>query len=164
LQFILNNRHKDLLSDRTPIRPRKRSFTGEEHTDRISDSPSKTRPIRILHVEDNRVVAGMIKETLESEGWQVEACADGAEALERIKSNAHFDLLLDYDLPSLNGIELLQQARALVHRREIPVIVLSGTAVDEEVMQAGADAFLRKPEDVSSVVETISHLLGSAED
>lgn len=78
---------------------------------------------------------------------------------------AHYDLLLlDNDLPSLNGIELLRQARALVHRREIPVIVLSGTAVGEEVMRAGADAFLRKPEDTSAVVETIAHLLSSAED
>ena len=107
----------------------------------------------------------MIKETLENEGWQVEACADGAEALERITSDAHYDLLLlDYDLPGLNGIELLQQARVLAHRRAIPVIVLSGTAVEEAVMRAGADAFLRKPEDISSVVEAITHLLSSAKD
>lgn len=165
LQFILNNRHKDLLSDRTPILPRKRSFTGEQHSDRIPDSSSKTRTISILHVEDNQTVAGVVKETLENEGWQVEGCADGAEALQRIKSDAHYDLLLlDYDLPGLNGIQLLQQARALGHRRGIPVIVLSGTAVEEAVMQAGADAFLRKPEDISSVVKVIAQLLGAAED
>jgi CheY-like chemotaxis protein len=165
LQFILNNRHKNLLSERTPILPRKRSFIGELHSDRVSDSSSKTRTIRILHVEDNETVAGMVKETLESEGWQVEACANGAEALRRIKSDAHYDLLLlDYDLPGLNGIELLQRTRALAHRRGIPVIVFSGTAVEESVTQAGADAFLRKPEDISSVVEVIAQLLSSAED
>lgn len=164
LQFILNNRHKNLLSDRTPILPRKRSFTGEQDSDRVSDSASETRTIRILHVEDNRAVAGVVKETLESEGWQVEACADGAEALERIASDVHYDLLLlDYDLPGSNGIELLRSARALAHRPGIPVIVLSGTAVEEAVMHAGADAFLRKPEDISSVVEVISQLLSSAE-
>jgi CheY-like chemotaxis protein len=165
LQFILNNRHKDLLSERTPILPRKRSLTGEQHRDRVLDSSSKTRTIRILHVEDNDTVAGMVKETLESEGWQVETCADGSEALERITSDAHYDLLLlDYDLPGLNGIELLQQARVLTHRRGIPVIILSGTAEEEAVMRAGADAFLRKPEDVSSVVDAIAQLLSAAED
>ncbi|MFN2493535.1 MAG: response regulator [Pyrinomonadaceae bacterium] len=164
LQFILNNRHKNLLSDRTPILPRKRSFTAEQHCDRVPDLARKTRTIRILHVEDDQAVAGMFKETLENEGWQVEACADGAEALKRIMSDAHYDLLLlDYDLPGLNGIELLQQTRVMAHRRGIPVIVLSGTAVEEAVMGAGADAFLRKPEDVSSVVETISQLLSSSE-
>lgn len=110
-------------------------------------------------------MSAMVKETLESEGWQVEACADGTQALRRIKSDAHYDLLLfDYDLPGLNGVELLQKTRALAHRRGIPVIVLSGTAVEEAVMQAGADAFLRKPEDMSSVVKVIAQLLGAAED
>jgi CheY-like chemotaxis protein len=66
-------------------------------------------------------------------------------------------------LPGLNGIELLQQARVLDHRRAIPIIVLSGTAVEEEVMRAGADAFLRKPEDIYSVVEAIAQLLSAAE-
>ena len=161
LQFILNNRHKSLLSDRTPIVPRKRSLTGEQHRD-VSHSTNKTRNIRILHVEDNETVAGVVKETLESEGWQVEACADGGVALERIASDGHYDLLLlDYDLPGLNGIELLQQARALTHRREIPVIVLSGTAMEEAVMQAGANIFLRKPEDISSLTEVITRLLSS---
>jgi CheY-like chemotaxis protein len=165
LQYIINSRHKDLLSDRTPIVPRKRSFTCEQDSDRISDAASKTRIIRILHVEDDPAVAVMIKATLESEGWQVEGCADGTEALERITSNAHYDLLLlDYDLPGLNGLKLLQQARALDHRRGIPVIVLSGTPMEEPVMQAGADVFLRKPEDISLVVEAIAQLLSSAED
>jgi CheY-like chemotaxis protein len=165
LLFILNGRHKELLSERTPILPRKRSFTGEQqHSDHVSDCASKTRTVRILQVEDNETVAAMMQETLESEGWQVEACADGREALERVKSEAHYDLLLlDYDLPGLNGIELLQGARALAHRRAIPVIVLSGTAVEEEVIRAGANAFLRKPEDISSVVEAIAQLLSSAE-
>jgi CheY-like chemotaxis protein len=162
LQFILNHRHKNLLSERTPILPRKRSFTGEQNADRVSDPASETRTISILHVEDNQTVAAMIKDTLESEGWQVEACADGGEALERITSDAHYDLLLlDYDLPGLNGIELLQQARVLTHRRGIPVIILSGTAEEEAVMRAGADAFLRKPEDVSSVVDAIAQLLSA---
>jgi two-component system cell cycle response regulator DivK len=162
LQFILNNRHKSLLSDRTPIVPRKRSLTGEQHRDHVSHSASKTRNIRILHVEDNQTVAGMVKDTLENEGWQVEACADGSKALDRIRGDAHYDLLLlDYDLPGLNGVELLQQARTRAHRREIPIIVLSGTAVEEAVMQVGANAFLRKPEDISLLIEVITQLLNS---
>jgi CheY-like chemotaxis protein len=163
LQFIINSRHKNLLSDRTRIRPRKRSFTGEQ--DCVSDSTSETRTIRILHVEDDQTVAGVIKDTLESEGWQVETCADGPQALKRITGDAHYDLLLlEYDLPGLNGIELLQEARALAHRRGILVIVLSGAPVEQAVMRAGSDAFLRKPEGISLVVEAISKLLSSAED
>jgi tetratricopeptide (TPR) repeat protein len=68
LQFILNNRHKNLLSDRTPIVPRKRSFTGAVDCDGDPGTALKTRTIRILHAEDNQTVAAMIKETLENEG------------------------------------------------------------------------------------------------
>jgi CheY-like chemotaxis protein len=165
LQFIIGTRHQDLLSERKAIVPRKRSFTGEQSNDRLSDSASETGTFRILHVEDNQTVASMIKETLESEGWQVETCADGVQALERITSDAHYDLLLlEYDVPRLNGLKLLQQARELTHRREIPVIVLSGASVEQAVMRAGADAFLRKPQGISSVVEAVAQLLSSAED
>jgi CheY-like chemotaxis protein len=166
---LINLRHKNLLKTRSVVRSRRHHLIVHPKSGATNAANEVRRHassrMSILHVEDNQAVAGMIKETLESEGWQVETCADGTEALERIRSDAHFDLLLlDYELPGLNGIELMQQARALAHRRGIPVILLSGTAVEEEVMRAGANAFLRKPEDISSVVETISHLLGSAED
>lgn len=165
LQFILNSRHRTLLSDRTPIVPRKRSFTNtnEQNGAPVSLCENNARTIRILLVEDNQTVAGVVKETLEDEGWQVEVCAERAEALERITSDALYDLLLlDYDVPGLYSIDLWQQARTLAHRREIPVIVLSGSAVKEAVMRSGANAFLRKPEDISLVVDTISELLGSS--
>ncbi len=165
LQFILNSRHKNLLSDRSPIVPRKRSFTGEQNSDRLSDSASKTRTIRILHVEDNQVIADTVKETLELEGWEVDTCSDGTAALEKITSDAKYDLLLlDYDLPGVNGIELVQRARKLAHRFRTPIVVVSGTPVDAAARSAGADAFLNKPKDIRLVVETISHLLGSPED
>ena len=55
---------------------------------------SNVGTIRIPNVEDNETVAGVVKETLEDEGWQVEVCAEGAGVLERITSDA------DYDAPS----------------------------------------------------------------
>lgn len=162
LQFILKSRHKNLLSDRSPIVPRKRSFTNEQNSDRLSDSASKTRTIMILYVEDNQIVADAVKETLELEGWGVDTCSDGTAGLEKIASDAHYDLMLvDYDLPGLNGIELVQRARHLAHRSRTPILVVSGTPVDAAVRRDGADAFLHKPEDIRLVVETISHLLGS---
>jgi tetratricopeptide (TPR) repeat protein len=60
LAFILNNRHRNLLSERTPILPRKRScFMDEQDRALVSHSVSKPSSIRILHVEDNGTVAGM---------------------------------------------------------------------------------------------------------
>jgi DNA-binding response OmpR family regulator len=118
------------------------------------------RSIRILHVEDDETVAEMAKEMLETQSWHVETCADGNAALEKISGDTPYDLLLvDYDLPGLNGIELVQRARQLGHRSRTPIIVLSATPVQAAALKAGADAFLQKPQGVSSLVEEISRLL-----
>jgi CheY-like chemotaxis protein len=103
----------------------------------------------------------MAKEMLEAQGWQVDSCTSGNEGLERISANAHYDLfLLDYDLPGVNGLELVRRGRKLAHRAHIPIVVLSATPVGAAAREAGADVFLQKPQDVTSLVDTISRLLG----
>lgn len=128
----------------------------------ITESVSKkSQTIRILHVEDNQTVADAVKETLEIQGWQVDTCADGNTALEKIRSDADYDvLLLDYDLPGVNGLELVRHARELPHRLHTLIVVLSATPVERDAREAGADLFLHKPRGVSLLVESINRLLG----
>ena len=160
LSALLHKRHRNLLHARSAIVRRKRGFTGP--SGRLD---KRTQTIRILLVEDNEMVAGAVRETLEMKGWAVETCSDGTAALGRIESDAYYDLLLlDYDLPGVNGIELIDRARKLAHRSRTPIIVLSATPVEAAALKAGADEFLPKPKGVSSLVETISRLLGERED
>ena len=101
---------------------------------------------------------------LESEGWEVETCSDGDAALEKICGHTRYDLLLlDYDLPGVNGLELVSRARNLVHRARTPIVLLSATPVGLAARKAGADVFLQKPQDVTALVETINRLLGAPE-
>jgi len=72
-------------------------------------------------------------------------------------------LLFDYDLPGLNGIELVEKARQMAHRSRTPIVMLSATPVEAAARNAGADVFLQKPRDVSSLVETINRLLEEGE-
>lgn len=116
--------------------------------------------VRILHVEDNELIAGIAREMLEHQGWRVETCADGNTALGKIAADAHYDLLLiDYDLPNVNGLELVHRARKLAHRSQTPVVVLSASPVEAAAREAGANVFLRKPQDIGSLVETIKTLI-----
>lgn len=102
----------------------------------------------------------MFKETLELEGWRVETCAHGLVALRLIEGDARFDLLLlDNELPAMSGIELTRRARSLSHRRQTPIIVISASVCGRAAREAGADAFLKKPEDVGKLLETIERLL-----
>jgi two-component system, OmpR family, alkaline phosphatase synthesis response regulator PhoP len=116
--------------------------------------------IRILHIEDDETIAALAKEMFEEQGWQVHTCDDGNAAIEHISGAVHYDFLLfDYQLPGIDGLELVRRARKLVHRCRTPVGILSATPVEAEAREAGADVFLRKPQDISSLAERISRLL-----
>jgi DNA-binding response OmpR family regulator len=114
----------------------------------------------ILLVEDTEIVSDAVRETLECEGWRVETCADGYVALLLIKSDRRYDLLLlDNELPNVNGLELARRARELPHRKATPIIMLSASEGVRDALLAGADVFLRKPQDIGKVVETVARLL-----
>ena len=117
-------------------------------------------PISILYAEDFQPVKHIVKETLELEGWRVEDCDDGLTALRHIESRAPYDLiLLDDELPGLTGLELVARARALDHRRHTPVVMLSAAERRRAAHAVGVNIFLKKPEGVQSLVETIKRLL-----
>ena len=123
----------------------------------LEDAPT----VRILHIEDDEIVAGVAREILEAQGWQIQTCADGNAALEKISGEDEYDLLLvDCDLPGVNGLELIKHARELDHRCDTPMVVLAANPVEAEAREAGADVFLRKPEDIGLLAETINRLLG----
>lgn len=115
---------------------------------------------KILYAEDYRLVAHYLKEILEAQGWQVDVCMDGFTALKKIESDAAYDLLLlDDQMPGINGVELVQTARALPHRKDTPIVILSASDCAAEARRAGADRFLKKPDDFDSLVSVITHLL-----
>jgi len=118
----------------------------------------------ILYAEDNRAVRLALTDLLESEGFRVEACEDGRAALVRIEGAEPYALLLlDDVLPGASGLELTRRARALAHRRATPVVIISASEVGRAALRAGADAFLKKPEDISRVVATVARLTKSRE-
>ena len=163
LQRILNTRQKQLRPVLEAIKARASETVAERESDKnVSDSKINGvhRAKRILHIEDNEFVAGVAREMLEAQGWLVETCADGNAALKKISGNAKYDLfLVDYDLPGANGLEIVSHARKLIHRSHTPIVILSATPVEADANEAGADAFLRKPQDIGSIVETITRLI-----
>jgi two-component system phosphate regulon response regulator PhoB len=117
----------------------------------------------ILYAEEAAAVADAVRETLEAEGWRVEVCARGDEALRRLDEGARFDLLiLSFLLPGLDGLELARRVRALPEVSRTPIIMLTASEVESEARRAGVDAFLRKPRGVFSLAETAARLLERA--
>lgn len=164
LVSLLNTRHKELLKQRTTVRKRRRHlFSVPKKTKkRIAESPKETTTsvISVLHAEDNRSVARTVQDTLAAEGMHVDFCLSGSAALEILKNDVPYDLIIvDNELPGLSGLELVLHIQSIPSRRSTPVIMLSGADCESEAWRAGVKAFLRKPEGVHQLSSTIKRLL-----
>jgi DNA-binding response OmpR family regulator len=108
-----------------------------------------------LYVEDHDLVLFTVKQLLEQEGWRVHICRDGGQALKQLAGAEHFDLLiLDAELPSVSGLELIRRARTLTHRRATPIIMFTASDCSDEATAAGANECLKKPAGIRHLLET----------
>jgi CheY-like chemotaxis protein len=106
------------------------------------------RGATILLVEDEESLRKVMRDLLERDGYTVAEAADGVQALDAVDRHAPDVILLDLNLPGLDGYSVLQQLRSRVSSRSIPVIVLTAKGDEDNevrVFQLGADDFLTKP-------------------
>ena len=125
----------------------------------------RQRPAVILYVEQNRMLLETVRDVLEFAGWYVKPCTSEGYAVAYVEGAEHFDLLLlDHDFRGLSGLALTERARRQPHRRKTPIILISLEEVGDAARRAGADAFLRKPNNLIALVDTIRGLLASRTD
>lgn len=102
--------------------------------------------MRILVVEDERDLNRVISKRLESEGYSVDRCFDGEEALDFIDVGEFDAIIMDIMMPRINGIEVLKQMRS--RNNTTPVLLLTARdGIGDRVsgLDAGADDYLIKP-------------------
>jgi CheY-like chemotaxis protein len=154
---LLQARHKALAKKRLPPTPRKATVRRPRN---IGQCRVAAKTVTILYVEDYKFVSDAVRDTLRAEGWNIAFYEDGSSALREIESQNHYDLfLVDNDLPGVSGLELVQRIRNLPHRRNTPVIMMSATDCEREARRVGVDVFLKKPDGIHSLTQTISALL-----
>ena len=116
--------------------------------------------MKILLVEDDVDMSKVLVRTLERRGFAVTPCFDGASALRMIKDGVGDLIILDLNIPILDGLHILQRARA--QGIETPVLILTARgAVGDRVagLNAGADDYLAKPFDLEELDARIRALL-----
>jgi two-component system, OmpR family, response regulator CpxR len=114
---------------------------------------------RILVIDDDVELCGLVGEYLTPEGFQVEFVHDGTRGLERALSGGHSLIVLDVMLPGLNGFDVLRRMR---NTSPIPVLLLTarGQDVDRIVgLEIGADDYLPKPFNPRELVARIRAIL-----
>lgn len=104
---------------------------------------------RIVAVEDDPFMQKVLAETLRAEGFECVLCADGASALERICAQRPDCVILDINLPDMDGHAVCRRLKADARTRGVPVIMLTGEARTLESrlrgLDGGAEDYLFKP-------------------
>lgn len=119
----------------------------------------------ILVVEDDSDLREMLLLVLSSRGFDVQAVADGAAALDRLGQWPRPDaLLVDLRMPVLDGTTFLQRVRTNPEISGLPVVVMSGERGGHDLaMRAGATAFLAKPFGIAELVAVMSQAIGQGD-
>ena len=117
---------------------------------------------KILFIDDEPVVATLMKNRIGSRGFQVETAQDGAAGLEKAKVWQPDLILLDVLMPNMDGYETCRRLKALKETAHIPVVLFTAaqeTRLEALAQQAGAARVVQKPF-VNHIFKAISEILG----
>ncbi|MEA1879696.1 MAG: response regulator transcription factor [Campylobacterota bacterium] len=116
--------------------------------------------MKILLLEDDSILQEIILEFLQEEGYDVEAYFDGEKALDAIASNAYDMLLLDVNVPNINGFEILSYLREIGNTT--PAIYITSLSSIDDLKKGfalGADDYLRKPFELEELNARIQYIV-----
>ncbi len=118
--------------------------------------------VKILIIQDSPSVNAMLKFRLESGGFSVETVETGEEGIDKARACPYQLILLDYNLPGMNGSQVCQALRKQESTKNIPIVIMS--AKDEEKLQqitkeAGADGYIGLPFEGKKFIDNIMGFL-----
>ena len=168
-------RRGDRSGKKEPVRPRASPVPATHEFSvemELLDEPALTEPISpagrgqgacVLLVEDEEQLRRVMKDLLQREGYRVAEARDGIQALDEVDRSAPDVIILDLNLPGLDGYGVLAQLRSRPATRDIPVMVLTAKGDEDNevrVFDLGADDFVTKPFRARSLTARIEAVLG----
>ncbi|MBV8087537.1 MAG: response regulator transcription factor [Chloroflexi bacterium] len=105
-------------------------------------------PQHLLIVDDEEDITDLLRLGFENDGYEVETCANGLEALNAMERRTPELVILDVALPLMDGLEVCRRVRRSARLEDVPILILSALdALDDRVagLEAGADDYVTKP-------------------
>ena len=122
-------------------------------------------PLTILYVEDDPNNRMLIRRVLMAEGYHMLDAASAAEALSVVASN-HPDLvLMDINMPDVDGLTLTSQLKQLPLMANVPIVAVTANVMRgdrERTLEAGCDGYLQKPIDVDALPRQVNQFIQEA--
>jgi CheY-like chemotaxis protein len=119
----------------------------------------------ILVVDDSPSVRRVVGNMLRQHGWEVQTARDGVEALEMISKETPAGVLLDIEMPRMDGYELMATVRAQEQYRTLPIVILTSRAAvkhQQRAMLLGASAYVVKPYQDEELINILNSLVYGA--
>jgi chemotaxis protein histidine kinase CheA/ActR/RegA family two-component response regulator len=119
----------------------------------------------ILIVDDSPSVRRVVGNMLKQQGWEVQVARDGVEALDMITNETPAGVLLDIEMPRMDGYELMATVRAQEQYRTLPIVILTSRAASkhqQRAMQLGASAYVVKPYQDEELINILNSLVYGA--
>jgi two-component system cell cycle response regulator DivK len=116
----------------------------------------------ILYVEDNYDNRMLIRRVLEAEGYRVIEAEDGVQGIERLQSQTPDLVLMDINLPEIDGYEMTKRFKQLPSMDKVPVIAVTANVMKgdrEKTLAAGCDGYIPKPIDIDALPDQIARFL-----
>jgi CheY-like chemotaxis protein len=146
-----------------PMQPARHAASAQPEGTAALSVPSGTPPLRILVAEDNLINQKIAARLLEKVGHEVTVASDGREALAAWHKQTFDLVLMDIQMPHLNGFECTAAIRAAEEpgARRVPIIALTAHALngyDRRCLEAGMDGYVSKPMRVEELLATIQRV------
>lgn len=123
---------------------------------------------KILIVEDNPLNLELISDILEAKGYAITAAVTGTDALKQVDIEAPDLILMDIQLPGIDGLTVTGMIKKKPGLEDIPIIALTAHAMrgdEKKAREAGCDGYISKPIDTRAITKTIQSFLdGTAGD
>ncbi|MDO8727145.1 MAG: response regulator [Candidatus Methanoperedens sp.] len=110
---------------------------------------------KVLVVEDDNISMELVSEILNAEGFKTEAASNGLEAIRMTDKVLYDIILMDIELPGMDGIEATRIIKNRIKYKDVPIIAYTASAMrgdKERIMKAGLDDYISKPIDVSDFI------------
>ncbi len=140
-------------------------YYGEEEGNLVDTETAERVRQRILVADDEPLLRDIVREILESEGYEVDEAANGEMALESMLAKPYDLVILDLRMPRMNGFDVLQALDLEGTIEDLPVIILTGDPAPEfmhTTYRMGASYFVSKPVKMRRLVAAVRVLLNPA--
>lgn len=126
-------------------------------------SEARPRSFTILVIDDEELVRDTIAELLQAAGHVVLLASSGEDALAMVQAHRVDLILVDYAMPGMNGLEVVQRLKANAETSRIPIVALTAATaiVANELTQAGCIGFIPKPFEPSEFRQLITEFLNA---